>query len=130
MTSEPRGSPTTADAERVVPVAKDGQAVGHRAGAKIRPAGGDDAGGLAAGVGVDHRDALQCSAPFGGGGDDPEIRRHVLLFHRVNDDILLTEFEARSRPCRHVFTQGGGADLPVFAIDPAVDQSACTITRL
>ena len=45
-------------AERVVTVAEDGQALGHRAGAELGAARDDHAGRLAAGVGVDHLDAM------------------------------------------------------------------------
>ena len=43
-------------AKRVVPVAEDGQPLGHGAGAQIGPARGHDSRRLAAGMSVDHRD--------------------------------------------------------------------------
>ena len=46
-------------AERVVPVAEDGQPLGHRPVAQVRPARDHHAGRLAAGVRIDHLDALE-----------------------------------------------------------------------
>ena len=45
-------------------VSEPGQAIGHRAGAELRSAGINNAGWLAAGVGIDHRDALHWSSVY------------------------------------------------------------------
>ena len=69
--------------ERVVLVAEDGQPLGHRARAEVGAAGDDDAGRLAAGMGVDHRDALHwCSGRRAWSSRD-QVNQVVAVFDKT-----------------------------------------------